>query len=57
MNFSAGIRSFYKPCSKKFVKFAQYLGAHTDLVIQMYLWKRHCKFQQPYCYDFSSVAF
>ena len=33
MNFSAGRKSFYKPCSKKFVKYDQYLGAHTDLTI------------------------
>ena len=34
MNFSDGLRSFCKPCSKKIVKFAQYLGARTNLMIQ-----------------------
>ena len=57
MNFSAGLKSFYKLCSKKFVKFAQYLGDHTDLMIRIYLCIRHCKFQPPGYYDFSAVTF
>ena len=55
MNFSAGLRSFYKPCSKKFVKFAQYLDAYTDLMIRIYLWVQHCKLQRPGYYDFSAL--
>ena len=57
MNFSAGPKSFYKLCSKKFVKFAQFLGAHTNLTIQIYFGVRHCKFQQPSYYDFTAVTF
>ena len=57
MNSSAGLKSFYKPCSEKLVKFAKYLGAHTDLIIRMYFWVQHCKFQQPGYYDFSVVTF
>ena len=46
MKFSAGLRSLYKNCYQKIVKFAQYLGNHTDLTIWIYLWLRHRKFQQ-----------
>ena len=57
MNFSVGISTFYKPWFKKFVKFAQYLGNHTDLKTQIHLWERHCKFQQTGYYDFSAETF
>ena len=33
MNFSADLNFFYKPSSKNFVKFVQYLEAHTNLPI------------------------
>ena len=57
MNFSGGLNSFYKPCSTKFVKFAQYLFAHADLTIWIHFRLQYCKFQQPGYYDFSAVTF
>ena len=47
MNSLAGLTSIYNPCSKKFVKFALYLDAHTDLTTWIYYWLQHCKFPQP----------
>ena len=36
MNFPASLKSFYKPRSQIFVRFAQYLDAHTGLTIYKY---------------------
>ena len=44
MNFSAGLRSFYKPCPKKF---GFNIWVHTDSTIRIYLWVQNCKLQEP----------
>ena len=54
MNLLAYIRSFCKPCSKKFGLSTWSLYRFIDKNI---LWVRHCKFQQPSCYDFSVMTF
>ena len=55
MYFKAGLPSFYEPCSKK--NWTQYLGAHTNSIVQIYLCYSSAKLQQPCYYDFSTLTF
>ena len=54
MNFSAGLKSFYKPCSKKFR-----LNIWVPILIQWYEYTlgTTLNLQQPGYYDFTTLTF